>query len=137
METAIHRERSLQDRPRASAFKEDHRLSITVRRNRSATDSQLSLEFYAATRSRDSKVTVSRRLHDKRLYARIHAASVLLTFAQKRALLTMCRDHRLLSKDNWGTVLSSGESRFILNSYSRRIFILRKRGNGYLQPNVR
>ena len=58
-----------QGRPRATTALEDRYLSITARRNRHATASQLSRDFYAATGTRVSRVTVSRRLHERGLFA--------------------------------------------------------------------
>ncbi|GBN06882.1 hypothetical protein AVEN_33979-1 [Araneus ventricosus] len=52
-----------QGRPRATTVTEDRYLSIIARRNRGATASQLSRNLYAATGTRVSRVTVSKRLH--------------------------------------------------------------------------
>lgn len=50
--------------PRA-IVNEGRYLSITARHNKSVTDSQLSCDLSPGTGSRVSKVTVSRRLHDR------------------------------------------------------------------------
>ncbi|GFU88650.1 HTH_Tnp_Tc3_2 domain-containing protein [Trichonephila clavipes] len=58
-----------QGRPRATTAGEDRHLSIIVRRNRGATASRLSRYLYAATGTRVSRVTVSKRLHERGLFA--------------------------------------------------------------------
>ncbi|GBO21646.1 hypothetical protein AVEN_201798-1 [Araneus ventricosus] len=50
--------------PKATMAKEDHYLSIIASRNRDAATSQLSRDLYAATGTRVSTVTVSKRLHE-------------------------------------------------------------------------
>ncbi|GFU88651.1 transposable element Tc1 transposase [Trichonephila clavipes] len=54
-----------------------------------------------------------------------------------RVRLEWCRQHRDWSIDQWATVLFTDESRFSLNSDSRRTFIWRKPGTRYLPTNVR
>lgn len=126
-----------QGRPRATTAADDRYLSITARRNRDATASQLSRDLYAATGSRVSRVTVYRRLHERGLFARRPAVCVPLTSANRRVRLTWCRDHRDWSEDQWATVLFTDESRFSLTSDSRRTFIWREPGTRYLPSNVR
>ncbi|GFV89243.1 transposable element Tcb2 transposase [Trichonephila clavipes] len=63
----IHREKAW---ARATAAREDRHLSILARCNRGTTDSQLSHYMHAATGARVSSVTVSKRLHERGLFAR-------------------------------------------------------------------
>ncbi|GBN35430.1 hypothetical protein AVEN_274708-1 [Araneus ventricosus] len=56
--------------PRATRATEDRYLSIIARRNRGATAFQLSRDLYAASGTRVSRVTVSKRLHETGLFAR-------------------------------------------------------------------
>lgn len=126
-----------QGRPRATTAREDRHLSIIARRNRGATASQLSRDLYAATETRVSRVTVSRRLHERGLFARRPAVCVPLTSTNRRIRLAWCREHRDWSMDQWATVLFSDESRFSLTTDSRRTFIWRERGTRYLPSNVR
>ncbi|GBL90615.1 hypothetical protein AVEN_219291-1 [Araneus ventricosus] len=60
----------VQGRPRATTATEDRYLSIIARRNRGAAAYQLSRDLYAATETRVSRVTVSKRLHETGLFAR-------------------------------------------------------------------
>ncbi|GBL90472.1 hypothetical protein AVEN_179403-1 [Araneus ventricosus] len=126
-----------QGRPRATTATEDRYLSIITRRNRSATASQLSRDLYAATRTRVSRVTVSKRLHETWLFSRIPAVCVPLTSTNRRVHLAWCREHRDWSMDQWATVLFTDESQFSLNTDSRRTFIWREPGTRYLPSNVR
>ncbi|GFU78032.1 HTH_Tnp_Tc3_2 domain-containing protein [Trichonephila clavipes] len=71
--------KSGQGRPRATTAREDRHLSIIARCNRGTTASQLSRFLYAATGTRVSRVTVSKRLHKKGLFARRPIVYVPLT----------------------------------------------------------
>ena len=76
----IHREKGVQDQWR----RENRYLSIIARRNRDATPSQISHDFYAATGTRISRVTVSRMLHKEGFFGRKPAIYVPLTSTNKR-----------------------------------------------------
>ncbi|GBM69327.1 hypothetical protein AVEN_155752-1 [Araneus ventricosus] len=121
--------------PRATTASEDRYLSIITRRNRSATASQLSRDLYAVTGTRVSRVTVSKTLHETGLFARRPAVCVPLTSTNRRVRLARCREHRDWSMDQWATVLFTDESRFRLNTNSRRTFIWREPGTHYLPSN--
>ncbi|GBN24071.1 hypothetical protein AVEN_27891-1 [Araneus ventricosus] len=114
-----------QSRPRDTMAIEDRYLSIIARHNRVDTASQLSRDLYAATGTRVSRVSVSKRLHETGLFARRPAACVPLTSMNRRVCLAWCREHRDWSMDQWATVLFTDESRCSLNTDSRRTFIWR------------
>ncbi|GBN43219.1 Transposable element Tcb2 transposase [Araneus ventricosus] len=59
------------------------------------------------------------------------------TVYQGRVRLAWCREHRDWSVDQWATVLFTDESRFSLNTDSRRTFIWREPRTRYLPSNVR
>ncbi|GBN59779.1 Transposable element Tcb2 transposase [Araneus ventricosus] len=126
-----------QGRPRATTATEDRYLSIIARRDTGATTSQLSRDLYAATGTRVSRVTLSRRLHETGLFAIRPAVCIPLTSTNRRVRLAWCREHRDWSMDQWATVLFTDESRFSLNTDSRRTFIWREPGTRYLPSNVR
>ncbi|GBM14259.1 hypothetical protein AVEN_167339-1 [Araneus ventricosus] len=100
-----------QGRPRATTATEDRYLSIIARRNRGATASQLSRDLYAATGTRVSRVTVSKRLHETGLLAKRPAVCVPLTSTNRRVRLAWCREHIDCIMDQWATVLFTDESR--------------------------
>ncbi|GBN90069.1 hypothetical protein AVEN_160514-1 [Araneus ventricosus] len=107
----IHREKAGQGRSRVTTATEDRYWSIIARRNRGATASQLSRDLYAATGTRVSRVTVSKRLHGAGFFARRLAVCVPLTSTNRRVRLARCREHRDWSTDQWPTVLFTDESR--------------------------
>ena len=126
-----------QGSPRATKALEDRYLSITARRNRHSSASPLPRGFYAATGTRVSRVTVSRRLHERGLFARRPAVCVPLTSVNRRVRLSWCRELRDWSTDQWATVLFTDESRFSLTTDSRRTFIWREPETLYFSSNVR
>ncbi|GFT67023.1 HTH_Tnp_Tc3_2 domain-containing protein [Trichonephila clavipes] len=83
-----------QGRPRGTTAREDRHLSIIATRNRGATASQLSCYFYTATGTRVSRVTVSKRLLERRLLARKPTVCVPLTTTNRRVRLAWCIQHR-------------------------------------------
>ncbi|GBN06438.1 hypothetical protein AVEN_78133-1 [Araneus ventricosus] len=99
-----------QGRPRVTTTTEDRYLSIIARRNGGATASQLSRDLYAATGTRESRMTVSKILHETELFARRPAVCVPLTSTNRRVRLAWCREHRGWSMDQWSTVLFTDES---------------------------
>ncbi|GBN68370.1 hypothetical protein AVEN_223918-1 [Araneus ventricosus] len=105
--------KSGQGPPRATTATEDRYLSIIARRNRGATASQLSRDLYAATGTRESRVTVSKRLHETGLFARRPAVRVSLTSTYRRFLLAWCREYRDCSMNQWRpffSVMSPGSA---------------------------
>ncbi|GFX29135.1 RNase H domain-containing protein [Trichonephila clavipes] len=103
-----------QGHPRARTSREDRHLSIVARRNKDATSSPLTCELYAATGTRISWLTVSRRLHEKRLFARRHVVcvpSVLQTGELVKNGVEIIEIGAWIKK---GTVLFINESRFSL-----------------------
>ncbi|GBM22200.1 hypothetical protein AVEN_225086-1, partial [Araneus ventricosus] len=117
--------------------KEHRYLSIIARRNRGTTVSQLSRDLYAATGTRVSRMTVSKRLHEKGLFARRPPVCVPLNSTNRRVRLAWCREHRDWSMDQWATVLFTDECGFSLTTDSRRTYIWREPETRYLPSNVR
>ncbi|UYV61469.1 hypothetical protein LAZ67_1004962, partial [Cordylochernes scorpioides] len=117
-----------QGRPSVTTLNQDRYLSILVRRNRRMTASQLRSDLNAATGVLVSTDTIRRRLHKKGLYARRPIICVPLTPPQKRARKLWCRQHVAWNPDEWRRVMFTDESRFSLNSDSRRVFVWREVG---------
>lgn len=126
-----------QGRPRATTDNEDHYLALTAKRHRYSTASQLSRELNAATGTRISRHTVARRLHETGLYARKPAVCIPLNPCHKRERLAWCRQHLPWTSLQWGNVLFTDESRFSLDTDSRRVFIWREPGTRYRHSNIR
>ncbi|UYV81769.1 hypothetical protein LAZ67_20002317 [Cordylochernes scorpioides] len=60
-----------------------------------------------------------------------------LTSAHRRARLNWCLEHHAWTHDQWANVLFNDESRFSLNTDSRRVSIWREPGTRYHPSNIR
>ncbi|GBM75361.1 Transposable element Tcb1 transposase [Araneus ventricosus] len=123
-------------RPRVTTPNEDRYLAVTAKRNRRSTASDLSRQLSSATGTTVSRQTVYRRLGHIGLYARRPVRCVPLTATHCRLRLTWSREHALWTPQQWSCVMFSDESRFSLQSDSRRTFIWRAPGTRYHQENT-
>ncbi|GFW77388.1 transposable element Tcb1 transposase [Trichonephila clavipes] len=113
---------------------------VTAKRNRRSTASDLFRQLSSATGTTVSRQTVYRRLGHIVLYARRPVRSVPLTATHCHLRLTWSREHALWTPQQWSCVMFSDESRFNLQSDSRRTLIWRapdtryqeNGGNGWL-----
>ncbi|GBN07749.1 Transposable element Tcb1 transposase [Araneus ventricosus] len=115
---------------------EDRYLAVTAKRNRRSTASDLSRQLSSATGTTVSRQTVYRRLGHIGLYARRPVRCVPLTATHCRLRLAWSREHALWTPQQWSCVMFSDESRFSLQSDSRRTFIWRAPGTRYHQENT-
>ncbi|GFT02102.1 transposable element Tcb1 transposase [Trichonephila clavipes] len=83
-----------------------------------------------------SRQTVYTRLGHIDLYARRPVRCVPLTATHCRLRLTWSREHALWTPQQWSCVMFSDESRFSLQSDSRRTLIWRAPGTRYHQENT-
>ncbi|GFV01926.1 HTH_Tnp_Tc3_2 domain-containing protein [Trichonephila clavipes] len=97
-------------------------LAVTAKRNRQSTASDLSRQLSSATVTTVSRQTVYRRLGHIGLYARRPVRSIPLTATNCHLRLTWSRDDALWTPQQWSCVMFSDESRFSLQSDSRRTF---------------
>ncbi|GFS56933.1 transposable element Tcb1 transposase [Trichonephila clavipes] len=123
-------------RPRITTPNEDRYLVFTSKRNRRSTASDLSRQLSSATGTTVSRQTVYRHLGHIGLYARTPVRCVPLTATHCRLRLTWSREHALRTPQQWSCVMFSGESRFSLQSDSRRTLIWRASGTRYNQENT-
>ncbi|GBN00908.1 hypothetical protein AVEN_114787-1 [Araneus ventricosus] len=107
-------------RPRVTTPNEDRYLAVTAKRNRRSTASDLSRQLSSATGTTVSRQTVYRRLGHIGLYARRPVRCVPLTATHCRLRLACSREHALWTPQQWSCVMFSDESRFSLQSDSRR-----------------
>ncbi|GFW29153.1 transposable element Tcb1 transposase [Trichonephila clavipes] len=85
----------------------------------------------------DSKrMSVYGRLGYIGLYARMPVRCVPLTATHCRLRLTWSREHALWTPQQWSRVMLSDESRFSLQSDSRRTLIWRAPGTRYYQEHT-
>ncbi|UYV77443.1 hypothetical protein LAZ67_15001039 [Cordylochernes scorpioides] len=137
IETGTIKRKEGSGRKRKTATSEDRYLVVTAKRHREMTAIQLSNELSSDTGTRISRQTVYRRLHEGALYARRPMVCIPLTSAHRRARLNWCLEHHAWTHDQWANVLFSDESRFSLNTDSRRVFIWREPGTRYHPRNIR
>ncbi|GFW55074.1 HTH_Tnp_Tc3_2 domain-containing protein [Trichonephila clavipes] len=138
-------------RPRVKTPNEDRFLTVAAKRNRQSTASDLSHQLSSATGTTVSKQTVNRRLGHIGLYqgwadfSRVRATSnffqacpMCSTYRNSlyRLQLTWSREHALWTPQQWSCVMFSEESRFSLQSDSRRTLIWRVPGTRYHQENT-
>ncbi|GFV70301.1 HTH_Tnp_Tc3_2 domain-containing protein [Trichonephila clavipes] len=123
-------------RPRVTTPNEDRYLAVTVKTNRWSTASDLSRQLSSATGMTVSRQTVYRLLGHIGLYARRPVRCVTLTATHCRLRLTWSREHALWTPQQWSCVMFSDESRFSLQSDSRRTLIWRAPGTRYHQKNT-
>ncbi|KFM69373.1 Transposable element Tc1 transposase, partial [Stegodyphus mimosarum] len=123
-------------RPRVTKPNEDRYLAVTAKRNRRSTASDLSRQLSSATGTTISRQTVYRGLGQIGLYARTPVRCVPLTPAHSRLRLAWSREYALWTPKLWACVMFSDESRFSLQSDSRRTFIWRALGTRYNQENI-
>ncbi|GFY06547.1 transposable element Tcb1 transposase [Trichonephila clavipes] len=121
--------------PRVSApgFGNDSKIMVI---NRRSTASDLSRQLSSATGTTVTKQTVHRRLGHIGLHARRPVRCVPLTATHCRLRLTWSREHALRAPQQWSCVMFSDESRFSLQSDSRRTLICRAPGTRYHQGNT-
>ncbi|GFS85921.1 transposable element Tcb1 transposase [Trichonephila clavipes] len=116
--------------PRVSppGFDNDSKMMII---NRRSTASDVSRQLSSATGTTVSRQTVYRRLGHIGLYARRPVRCVPLTTTHCRLRLTWSSEHALWTPKQWSCVMLSDESRFSLQSDSRRTLIWRAPGTRY------
>ncbi|GFX34162.1 transposable element Tcb1 transposase [Trichonephila clavipes] len=125
-------------RPRVTTPNKDRYiyLAVTAKRNRRSTASDLSRQLSSATGTTVSRQTVYRCLRYIGLYARRPVKCVPLTATHCRLRLTWSREHALSTPQQRFCVMFSDESRFSLQSDSRRTLIWRAPGTRYHQENT-
>ncbi|GFX26025.1 transposable element Tcb1 transposase [Trichonephila clavipes] len=111
-------------------------LAVTAKRNRRSTASDLFRQLSSAASTKVSGQTVYRRLGHIGLYARRPVRCVPLTATHCRLRLTWSRENALWTPQQWSCVTFSHESRFSLQSDSRRTLIWRVPGTLYHQDNT-
>ncbi|GFT19621.1 HTH_Tnp_Tc3_2 domain-containing protein [Trichonephila clavipes] len=102
-------------------------LAVTAKGIRRSTASDLSRQLSSATGMTVLRQTVYRRLGHIGLYARRPGRCVPLTATHCRLRLNWSREHALWTPQQWSCVMFSDESRFSLQSDSRRTLLYGER----------
>lgn len=117
-----------QGRPCATSAADDRYIQLTARRNRTDNATQLQRQFLGATGRRVSTQTIRNRLHRGGLYARRPMVCIPLTSSHRAARRRWAAEHHDWEQRDWGHVLFTDESRFSLESDTRRVLVWRERG---------
>ncbi|GBL72807.1 Transposable element Tcb2 transposase [Araneus ventricosus] len=128
--------RHVSGRLRVTTPAEDRSLALSARRRRSTTVPQLVADHFVASGRRISATTVRRRLHNAGLYARRPVVCVPINRRLRRTRLYWAKEHVSWTRQQWASVLFTGESRFTLESDSGRLLVWREQRTGYHQSNT-
>ncbi|GFW98134.1 HTH_Tnp_Tc3_2 domain-containing protein [Trichonephila clavipes] len=109
---------------------------VTAKRNRRSTASDPSRQLSSATGMTVSRQITYRGLGHIGLYTRRPVRCVPLTATHCRLRLTWSREDALWTPQQWSCVMFYDESRFSLQSDSRRTLIWRAPGSRYHQENT-
>ncbi|GFX43745.1 transposable element Tcb1 transposase [Trichonephila clavipes] len=123
-------------RHRVTTPNDDRYLAVTAKRNGRSTSSDRYRQVFSATGTSVSRQNVYRRLGHIGLYARRPVRCVPLTATHCRLRLTWSREHALRTPQQWSCVMLSDESKFSLQSDSRRTLIWSAPGTRYHQENT-
>ncbi|GFV71304.1 transposable element Tc1 transposase [Trichonephila clavipes] len=123
-------------RPPGTTPADDRYIVLQARRNRRQTAGEIARHTTQATGRSISRFTVARRLHGGGLFERRPVRCVPLTPDHRRRRSLWFREHRNWRDNEWGRVLFTDESRFILSSDSHRILIWRERGSRNHPSNI-
>ncbi|GFX95828.1 transposable element Tcb1 transposase [Trichonephila clavipes] len=118
-------------RPRVTAPNGDRYMWQLLPKETDGAQHQTCLVSSPTTGTTVSRQTVYRRLGHIDLYSRRPVRCVLLTGTQFLLRLTWSREHALWTPQQWSCVMCSEETRFSLQSDSRRTLIWRARGTRY------
>ncbi|GFX05088.1 transposable element Tcb1 transposase [Trichonephila clavipes] len=111
-------------------------LAVTAKRNRRSTASDMSRQLSSATGTTVLKQTVYRLLGHIGVYVRRPVRCVPLTATHCHLRLTWSKEHALWTPQQLSCMMFSDESRFGLQSDSRRTLIWRAPGTHYLPQNT-
>ncbi|UYV82953.1 B3GNT1 [Cordylochernes scorpioides] len=111
-------------RPRATTEREDRAI---VRMAVAAPESTLTT-IQRVTGTQVSKMTINRRLRERNLRARRPLRCLPLTPVHRQVRLQWCRERSTLNCADWGRIVFSDESRFLLCPDDRRKRVWRRPG---------
>ncbi|GFU76300.1 cytochrome P450 4V2 [Trichonephila clavipes] len=108
-----------------------------AKRNRRVTSIRVTSMVTASIGKAISAATVRRRLYMNGLYVRVPRVCVPLSVQSRGAGLKWCQEHGNWTVSDWGNVMFTDESRFILEPDDKRIRIWRKQGTRNNPQNIK
>ena len=123
-------------RPRITTSNQDRFMKILARRDKKIAARRVVCELQTATGVRISAQTVRNRLHSVGLYARRPIRCVPLSLTHRAVRRSWCQEHVLWDNQQWSNVLFTDESKFSLESDSRRIRVWRSVGEQLLEDCI-
>lgn len=124
-------------RPRVTTARQDHFITLSALRMRSATANTIRRQLHAASNVNVSDQTIRNRLHEANLRSRRPAVRPLLTPAHRAARLAWARRHLVWTRQHWSRVLFTDESRFSLSFNDRRVNVWRRPRERFADATVR
>ena len=135
--TGSIQERRHTGRPRATTRQQDRSLVLGALRDRASSAVTLRGHLRAATGANVSSSTVRRRLREAGLRSRRPAVRPVLSAVNRTRRLAWARQHVTWTRQQWGRVLFSDESRFTLSFNDGRVRVWRRQGERYADATVR
>ena len=124
-------------RPRCTTWRQDLPMQVTVLRWRTTNASRLITELRRAANINVSMQTIRNHLHEFNLHSRAAAISMPLTQVHRKACRMWSRLHLRWTRQHWGQVLLTDESRYCLSSNDTRERIWRRPGERFAAACVR
>lgn len=115
-------------RPRITTKREDRAMVNLVKKDRFKTAAAVSREMSIQLDKPLSRKTVSRRLVEQNLLARVPVVKPLISAKNKNRRLQFATEHVLWSQEKWQTVHFSDESKFMLYGSDGKTYVRRKVG---------
>ena len=134
--TGSAEERARSGRPRATSRRNDRSIVLATLRNRTVTARTLRGNLRQAANVNVSETTIRRRLHESNLLSRAAAVRLPLTPRHRQARLAFCRHQRQWTRQQWGRVLFTDESRYSLSHSDGRRRVWRRPGERFIDACV-
>lgn len=132
-ETGLNLRRPGTGKPRCTTVREDRFIAAAMLRNRHQTGVAVQQQLLQVRREPISEWTVRRRLAERGLKPYRPANGPKLERHHKVARLRYAREHTEWGEDEWGRVMFSDESRFMLYHHDGRKRVYRRPGERFAQ----
>ena len=135
--TGSTEERPRSGRRRSTSLRDDRAMRLAALRDRTVTATTLRQQLRLTANVNVSRQTVRNRLHEFNLHSRRAAVRLPLTPAHRQTRRDWCRGHQRWTRQQWGHVLFTDESRFTLSNNDARVRVWRRPGDRFVDACVR